>query len=144
MRFSFEQERRRRPLHTRKRRFVMRDMAETPSLFEDKEATFLDPERGAETLSEISCYQAGCGHVVGFQGPSELISSCGYCKSKSLCFRCGDLRCRRCLKILCQDCVRLLDETTVYCPPCRNRVVLKRAALRLLENLHALLSAEIK
>lgn len=144
MRFSFEREQQRRPLHTRKHRFVLRDMRDSPALFEDREATFLDPRRGAETLSEVTIYQAGCGHLVGLQGPAELISSCGYCHAKSLCFRCGDLRCRRCLKILCQDCARLLDETEVYCPPCRVHVIVKRALTSSALALHALLSSEIK
>jgi hypothetical protein len=130
-----------RPLHTRERRFLLKDIGQEAALFEDYEVTFLDAHEGAKTVEEKTVYQAGCGHFVGLVGPAELISSCGQCGA-TLCIRCGSLRCRRCLTLLCQDCARLVDESVVYCSSCKLKVLAKRIVTKMLGGLHAFLSKD--
>jgi hypothetical protein len=130
-----------RPLHTRERRFVLRDIRQELALFEDHETTLLDAAEGAKTIEEKTVYQAGCGHFVGLVGPAELISSCAQCGA-TLCVRCGSLRCRRCLSLLCQDCARLVDDSTVYCSSCKVKVLAKRAVMKVLGSVHAILTKE--
>jgi len=132
---------REKPLHTRLKRFVMKDIDGAASLFDSEEVTLLDEEEGAKTIEEASVYLAGCRHLVGLQSPGELIASCSKCGT-SLCHRCGNLRCRRCLSLLCQDCARVWD-VVVFCKRCR-WILRGQIAARLgMTSLHALLSKDM-
>ena len=130
-----------RPLHTRERRFILKDIGQDTSLFEDHEVTLLDAHEGAKTIEERTVYQAGCGHFVGLVGPAELISSCGQCGA-TLCVRCGNLRCQRCLQLLCSAHAKIADGCLIYCSPCRVKVLAKRIATKMLGGVHAFLSKD--
>jgi len=132
---------RQRPLHTRQRRYVMRELEGSPMLFEDQEVTLLDADAGAKTIEDVTVYLAGCGHLVGLQAPAELIASCSKCAT-SLCHRCGNLRCRRCLRLVCQDCARVVD-VMVFCNRCRWIVRVQLAARLGFGSLHDVLSRDI-
>lgn len=130
-----------RPLHTRERRFLVKDIGQEVSLFEDHEITLLDAHEGAKTIEEKTVYQAGCGHFVGLIGPAELISTCSECGA-TLCMRCGNLRCQECLKLLCSVHARIVDGCVIYCISCKVRVLAKRAVMKVLSSVHGFLSKE--
>ena len=128
----------RQPLRTLEQRYVLRE-PQAADLFEATEQVYVDEIDGIKTVAEQTVYLAGCGHLVGFVGPVELISRCSGC-GVSLCFRCGNLRCRRCLKLLCQTCAKVVDESLVYCAPCRRIAT----GVRGLKYLHRLCTKELE
>ena len=140
--YDFRMPRQQRPVRTREKRFVLKDLAAEPELFSGSEITFVDEFNGVQTVLEQSIYHAGCGHFIGLQSPAELSSSCEICGA-SLCFRvgCGDRRCGRCSKIICQSCAKLVDYTD-YCQRCRTAVLLKQIFLNFGGLLHGLLSKD--
>jgi hypothetical protein len=129
------------PLHTRQRRYIMRELEGSSALFESEEVTLVDADGSAKTIEDVTVYLAGCDHVVGLQTPAELIGSCSKCGT-SLCHRCGNLRCRRCLSLVCKDCARVVD-VFVFCARCK-WIVFAQWILGLgLSSLHEFLSKDV-
>ncbi|MCP4184248.1 MAG: hypothetical protein GY761_13190 [Hyphomicrobiales bacterium] len=101
------------PVRTEETHYVVRDLEEGAVLFPNKRTTYFDPLHGAKTVEEVTIYQAGCGHFVGY-APAELRSHCDNC-GKSLCVSCSTIHCSSCLKRLCTGCSYIWNQS-IYCP----------------------------